>query len=189
MERATNEWDESSGVLTPNWNHNYHDNVYWLQFFRNNDDQRNRVLGQVTGNYRLAGDWLNARVRLGTDWFEQLNKEVYPFYSQDTPEGGFVEASSFRQETNLEALVTANRQLTTDLSLNVSGGANIRRNDFDLKEAGSRKLNVPNIYKVSNSAAPPLLNYIVEKKAVNSLYGLVDVRVPGLRIRRRYGPE
>ena len=173
MERATDEWDESSGVLTPNWNHNYHDNVYWLQFFRNNDDQRNRMLGQVTGNYRLAGDWLNARVRLGTDWFEQLNKEVYPFYSQDTPEGGFVEASSFRQETNLEALVTANRQLTTDLSLNVSGGANIRRNDFDLKEAGSRKLNVPDIYNVSNSAAPPLLNYIVEKKAVNSLYGLV----------------
>ena len=112
-------------------------------------------------------------MRLGTDWFEQLNKEVYPFYSQDTPEGGFVEASSFRQETNLEALVTANRQLTTDLSLNVSGGANIRRNDFDLKEAGSRKLNVPDIYNVSNSAAPPLLNYIVEKKAVNSLYGLV----------------
>ena len=32
MERATDEWDESSGVLTPNWNHNYHDNVYWLQF-------------------------------------------------------------------------------------------------------------------------------------------------------------
>ena len=175
MERATNEWDPASGVLTPNWNHNYHDNVYWLQFFRNNDDRRNRVIGQVTGNYQLAGDWLNARVRLGTDWFEQSNKEVYPFYSQDTPEGGFVEAASFRQETNLEALVTANRQLTSDLSLNVSGGANMRRNDFDLQEAGSRKLNVPDIYNVSNSAAPPLLNYIVQKKAVNSLYGLFTV--------------
>ena len=174
MERATNEWDPASGVLTPNWNHNYHDNVYWLQFFRNNDDRRNRVIGQVTGNYEFA-DWLNARVRLGTDWFEQSNKEVYPFYSQDTPEGGFVEAASFRQETNLEALVTANRQLTTDLSLNVSGGANMRRNDFDLQEAGSRKLNVPDIYNVSNSAAPPLLNYIVQKKAVNSLYGLFTV--------------
>ena len=175
MERANEEWDPASGVLTPNWNHNYHDNVYWVQNYRSNDDRRNRVLGQITGNYQLAGDWLNARVRLGTDWFEQSNKEVYPFYSQDTPEGGFVEAASFHQETNLEALVTANRQLTTDFSLNVSGGANMRRNDFDLQEAGSRKLNVPDIYNVSNSAAPPLLNYVIERKHVNSLYGLFTV--------------
>ena len=126
----------------------------------------------MTGNYKMAGDWLKARVRLGTDWFEQLTKEVYPFYSQDTPEGGFVESSAFRQETNIEALVTANRELSSDFSLSVSGGANLRHNDFDLKEAGSRKLNVPDIYNVSNSAAPPLLNNIVQEKKVNSLYGL-----------------
>ena len=167
-------WDPNAGNLTPNWNHNYHDNVYWLQQFRSNDDSRNRITGQVTGNYEI-NDWVNARVRLGTDWFEQLTKEVYPFYSQDTPEGGFVESSAFRQETNIEALITANRQLTSDFSLNVSGGANMRRNEFDLKEAGSRKLNVPDIYNVSNSASPPLLNNIVQLKEVNSLYGLVTL--------------
>ena len=174
MESANDLWDPNGGTLTPNWNHNYHDNVYWLQNFRSNDDSRNRITGQVTGNYEV-NDWLNARVRLGTDWFEQLTKEVYPFFSQDTPEGGFVESSAFRQETNIEALITANRQLTSDFSLNVSGGANMRRNEFDLKEAGSRKLNVPDIYNVSNSAAPPLLNNIVQLKEVNSLYGLVTV--------------
>ena len=174
MENANDAWDPAGGTLTPNWNHNYHDNVYWLQNFRSNDDSRNRITGQVTGNYELS-DWVNARVRMGTDWFEQLTKEVYPFYSQDTPEGGFVESSAFRQETNLEVLLTANRQLTSDLSLNVSGGANHRRNEFDLKEAGSRKLNVPDIYNVSNSAAPPLLNNIVQNKEVNSLYGLATI--------------
>jgi TonB-linked SusC/RagA family outer membrane protein len=174
MERANDLWDPNGGVLTPNFNHNYHDNVYWLQHHRNNDDSRNRITGQVTGNYQL-NDWVTARVRLGTDWFEQLTKEVYPFYSQDTPEGGFVESSAFRQETNLEALITANRQLSSDFSLNVNGGANMRRNEFDLKEAGSRKLNVPEIYNVSNSASPPLLNNMVQYKEVNSLYGLVTL--------------
>ncbi len=174
LERADRLWDPAAGNLTPNWNHNYHDNIYWLQNYRNNDDQRNRILGSVTANYELA-DWLNARMRLGTDWFEQLTKEVYPFYSQDTPEGGFVESSAFSQETNFEALLTANRELSNDFSLNVSAGANLRRNEFDLKEAGSRKLNVPDIYNVSNSAAPPLLNNIVRNKEVNSLYGLVTL--------------
>ena len=31
MERADRLWDPDGGTLTPNWNHNYHDNVYWLQ--------------------------------------------------------------------------------------------------------------------------------------------------------------
>ena len=168
-------WDPDGGHLTPNWNHNYHDNIYWLQNYRTNEDQRNRITGQVTGNYRLAGEWLRARVRLGTDWFEQLNKEVYPFYSQDTPEGGFVESSAFHQETNIEALVTADRQLSDQFALNLSGGANSRSNDFDLKETGSRKLNVPGIYNASNSAAPPLLHNIIQEKRVNSLYGLATL--------------
>ena len=174
LQSANDLWDPAGGSLTPNWNHNYHDNVYWLQNFRSNDDSRNRITGQVTTNYQL-NDWVTARVRLGTDWFEQLTKEVYPFYSQDTPEGGFVESSAFRQETNLEALITANRQLNDDYAVTVNGGANMRRNEFDLKEAGSRKLNVPGIYNVSNSASPPLLNNIVQLKEVNSLYGLVTI--------------
>ena len=156
LEAANENWDPAGGTLTPNWNHNYHDNVYWLQSEggRSNDDSRDRITGQVTGNYEVA-PWLNARVRSGTDWFQQLTKEVYPFYSQDTPEGGFVESSVFRQETNNEILLTANRTFMQDFSLNVSGGANQRINSFDLKEAGSRKLNVPGIYNVSNTAAPP----------------------------------
>jgi TonB-linked SusC/RagA family outer membrane protein len=174
MERANRLWDPNSGTLTPNWNHNYHDNVYWLQEFRTNDDTRDRVTGQVTASYELL-PWLNARFRAGTDWYNHRTMEIYPFYAQDSPEGGFTEASVFRQETNAEVLFTANRNLTSDLNLTASFGGNRRLNDFDQKAAGTRKLNVPNIYNVSNSAAPPLLDNLIEKKRVNSLYGLTTL--------------
>lgn len=174
LERANDNWDPHSGFLTPNWNHNYHDNVYWLQGFRTNEDTRDRVTGQVTANYELKS-WLNARFRAGTDFYDLRTKEIYPFYSQDTPEGGFTEGSAFQQENNVEVLLTASGQVTEALSLSVSGGANRRDNDFTIKEAGTRKLNVPDIYNVSNSAAPPVLRNIVEEKRVNSVYGLATI--------------
>lgn len=174
LEYANETWDPASGALTPNWNHNYHDNVYWLQHFRTNNDVRDRITGQITANYQVT-DWLAARFRVGTDWYEHRTKEIYPFYSQDTPEGGFTEASAFRQESNYEILLTADHQFTDDVALSISGGANRRDNDFDLKEAGTSQLNVPGIYNVSNSAAPPVLRNIVERKSVNSAYGLATL--------------
>ncbi|HKJ03930.1 MAG TPA: TonB-dependent receptor, partial [Longimicrobiales bacterium] len=98
-----------------------------------------------------------------------------PFYSQDTPEGGFNQASIYREETNIDGLLTAQRSLSDKLSLSMTGGGNWRRNTGDTKSAGTRRLKVPDIYNVGNSVAPPVLLFEESKKEVHSLYGTASL--------------
>ena len=65
-----------------NWNYNFHNNPFWLQYQNPGEDVRDRVTGTVGATYRIT-DWLNAVARTGSD--------VYNFnVNQDFAQGNIV---------------------------------------------------------------------------------------------------
>jgi TonB-linked SusC/RagA family outer membrane protein len=153
------------------WNYSYHPSPYWMAQVKTTDYARNRGLGHASVTYKF-NDWLSITGRTGRDWYQNQFRANYPvndispFY-----QGGFLDVGETRSETNNDFLVTANRQLTSDLSLQVNAGGNQRKNDFNTNVGQVSQLVIPGVYTLANSDGQPFTALALSHKKVNSLYG------------------
>jgi len=153
-----------------NWNHNYHDNPYWIQLESSNRDQRDRIIGVGSLTYKPT-TWVTATLRSGSDWFRDYRKVNTAYGLVESPFGGFSESNIFTQETNTEGLVSATRSLMEGLGLTASLGGNLRSTQYKNNTVGVDALVVPGIYNVGNAQNTPSVGAYEERKQVNSLYG------------------
>jgi TonB-linked SusC/RagA family outer membrane protein len=167
-----------------NWNYNYHNNPFWEQLVNTNGDERDRILGHVQVSYKL-NDWITASGRVGRDWYRDHRKSVIAFNSLDdgsfaSPgDGQFREETTYRSETNADVLLNARRQLTPQLTLDVTGGGNLRENKFLNSGVIVSGLTAPDIYTIDNAAVPALPSDNETLKQVRSLYGSLTLNYGG----------
>ncbi len=153
------------------WNYSYHPSPYWEASAKTTDYTRNRGLGHASVTYKL-NDWISVTGRTGRDWYQNQFRANYPvnnispFY-----QGGFLDVGETHSETNNDFLITAQRQLTSDLNLTVNGGGNQRKNDFNTNVGQVSELVIPGVYTLANSNGAPATALVVSHKKVNSLYG------------------
>ncbi len=162
-----------------NWNYNYHNNPFWEQYVNSNGDQRDRLLGHVQAGYEL-NDWITLTGKVGRDWYREHRKNVIAFNSlDDAGDGGFNESEIYRSETNADLLLTATRQLTSDLSLDVTAGGNYRKNTYETSGVSVSALTAPGIYTIDNAATSPSPSDYSSLKKVRSLYGSATLNYRG----------
>ncbi|HJQ19491.1 MAG TPA: TonB-dependent receptor, partial [Gemmatimonadaceae bacterium] len=161
------------------WNYSYHNSPWWTQNMNHNKDQRDRVMGVASATYRFT-DWLRATLRSGTDFYR--NFSTYQFaagwigggFDGDYSQGGFQETTRYNQETNTDLLVTAQRDLMSNLGLTVNLGGNRRVNNYRASHFGTDQLVIPGIYNIGNSAKTVTPDELVQAKRINSLYGQAE---------------
>ncbi|HSJ08234.1 MAG TPA: SusC/RagA family TonB-linked outer membrane protein, partial [Longimicrobiales bacterium] len=162
-----------------NWNYNYHNTPFWEAMVNGNTDRRDRVIGHVATAYQLT-DWLNARGQVSRDWYRDRRKDWVHHYSlDDAGEGSFVEDNIYRAETNAEFLLNAVRTLAPRLSINMSAGGNIRRNDYQNGRVSVSRLAFPGIYTIANAAVTPNPTTFESVQEVRSVLGSVSVNYAG----------
>ena len=162
-----------------NWNYNYHNNPFWQALVNTNEDQRDRLLGHLSANYQV-NDWVTVFARAGRDWYRDHRKRVTaPHSLDDTGEGSFGEATIYESETNVDLLVSAIRELATNLTLDVTAGANNRTNQLQGSGVDVDKLTAPGIYTIDNAASTPSPWDLVSKKEVRSVYGSASLNYGG----------
>jgi TonB-linked SusC/RagA family outer membrane protein len=162
-----------------NWNYNYHNNPFWEQLVNGNGDERDRLLGHVQATYQL-NDWITATGRVGRDWYRDHRKNWIEFNSlDDAGDGGFTEQTIFRAETNADLLLSATRQLTPDITLDVTAGGNVRDNRFETQGVNVPKLSAPGIFTIDNAAGPTDPFDDFQRKQVRGLYGSLSLNYRG----------
>jgi TonB-linked SusC/RagA family outer membrane protein len=161
-----------------NWNYNYHNNPFWEQLVNGNGDERDRLLGHVQASYQL-NDWITATGRVGRDWYRDHRKNVIAPTSLENADGGFNEETIFRSETNADLLLSARRQLTPDITMDVAGGGNVRENRFQTSGVDVTALSAPDIYSIANSKGPADPFDDQQRKQVRSLYGTLSLNYKG----------
>ncbi len=162
-----------------NWNYNYHNNPFWEQLVNTNEDQRDRILGNVQLTYQV-NDWITATGRIGRDWYRESRKKVTAFNSlDDAGDGGFSAVNIFNSEINADLIVTGSRQLTPDFLLDVTAGANRRSGNYESSAVSVTKLTAPGIYTIDNAAAPPSPTDYESHKEVRSFYGSASLNYRG----------
>ncbi len=127
----------------------FYDNPYWVIYENYEDDQRNRVFGNVSLTYKPY-DWLELLGRISVDNYSEFQQERRAVGSS-----GIASYSRFDRrynENNYDFIATANKALSDDFELNGLLGINLRRNAISsVYSSTSGGLVVPGLYAISNS--------------------------------------
>lgn len=162
-----------------NWNYNYHNNPYWEQLVNTNADERDRILGHVSATYQV-NDWITATGLLGRDWYREHRKANTAFNSlDDAGDGGFDESNIFNSETNADLIVTATRQLNSDITLDVTSGGSVRESTRETARVRVGALTAPGIFTIDNLAGGLNATDFQSRKKVRSLYGSASINYRG----------
>ncbi|MEZ5055601.1 MAG: SusC/RagA family TonB-linked outer membrane protein [Saprospiraceae bacterium] len=166
------------GSLDPNnpTQPHYFDNYYWTVYENYNNDERNRIFGNISATYEFT-DWLNVLGRVGLDSYNEVQEERIAVGSVDVP---LYRRRNFDvSEANYDLMLNFNKYFgsSNDFNLNGTIGTNIRRNSFSRITAETNGgLVVPGVYSLSNSSSQPEApDEYVEERAVNGYYGRVGL--------------
>ncbi len=155
------------------------DNLYWTRYENYQTDERTRVIGNIKLDYDI-NDWLKIVGRVGLDSYNETREErvavgsVAAEFGNIRPKqdetSGYQRQDIFVSERNYDLMLTANKDLTPDLSLYALLGFNLRQESFEsVQNATAGGLAVPRLYKLSNSfGTPPLA---IERDTEKEVYG------------------
>ena len=173
-----------------NWNNNYHNNPYYVLDQATNDDERDRIIGNLTLTYDLT-NWLKLTARTTNDLYNQFNQRRVPAETiGNAVQDDYTEERIRVLERNSEFLATANRNVTEDINVDLLLGANRRDNQLNRSQIAATNLAVPGLFTLGNAAGPlvtgnnfdatsnsnntGILNPI-QNRRTNSLYGSARV--------------
>lgn len=147
----------------------YSDNPYWTRYKNYQNDDRERLFGNLTLKYDFT-DWLSLTGRVMTDFYTDRREERIAVGSQAISE--YSEGIREVTETNADLILNFDRRLSEDFSLNAFVGGNIRINSYH-RNVGTTQggLNVPDFYNLNNSASSVLIDDYLEERQINSVFG------------------
>ena len=152
----------------------YWNNPYWELQNASNQDQRERIYGNVSLSYEIT-EHLKVTGWVRTDFYDDRREAWTPI--------GHVNISSYSEdvrkvsENNFEFLAQYSRDLfANSLSLNVNLGANKRIQEM-YRNYGKTNggLSVPDFYSLEASKDRPTIDDNFEERTVNSIYGSVNL--------------
>lgn len=162
------------GLNQFNFNYNYHDNPFFGVYENTNGQALNRLYGYTSLTYQF-NDNLSLMLRAATDVNDEFRDRRRAYSTQRFLLGSYREENLEVQETNLDLLLSYNKDLTPDFNLGVSLGGNLRRETIQQSDISAPELAVPEVYALGNSRVALLANAFRSEKRVNSAYGTAQL--------------
>jgi len=150
-----------------------HDNPYVTVYDNTNSFQKNRLLGNASLTYQLTPE-LSLMGRTGLDFYSDNREGHRAFSTVRFPLGGFRTDDVTYVENNTDALLTYNKQATSDIHFDASVGANRFIQHVTYNRAIASDLITPGLYSFANARTllPPLVNKT--NRGIYSIYGFAD---------------
>lgn len=153
-------------------------NWYWSAYERLEENNRNRLFGNVLLRYQIA-PWIYVQGRIGQDYFTRkhnLNRPTGTANLNPVPvgyNGGFSQGSQTFRELNFDFLIGANKKFN-DFGVDVTFGGNSmdqRREDLSVSVTN---FYIRDLYTIGNGQIKNP-SYSYSGKKVNSLYGSLNL--------------
>ena len=158
---------------------NPQENPYWVTKYRQNNDTRNRLLGNIALKYAPT-NWFNIELRGGTDYYTTTKNEKVYAGGNTTPSGLYSEGSETFYENNYSFLATANKDNLIDrLGGFVTFGGNLMIQRRTKMNASAGELLVPNLFSLNNGINKPTVTSELIRRKMNSLYGSLQLNWDG----------
>ena len=174
-----NSVDEDGNMIWWDASKNPQENPYWVTKYRQNNDTRNRLLGNIALKYAPT-NWFNVELRGGTDYYTTTKNEKVYAGGNPTPSGLYSEGSETFYENNYSFLATANKDNLIDrLGGFVTFGGNLMIQRRTKMNASAGELLVPNLFSLNNGINKPTVTSELIRRKMNSLYGSLQLNWDG----------
>lgn len=166
INRLRNYIDEDGKTF--NWNNSYYSNPFWIAYENTVSQRRNRFTGSININYAIT-DGLSLNVRSGNDYYNDRRKLRVAYGTNGTPYGSYEEDGFTVNENNTEAILRYNKAVSSDFSIDVLAGANLRTKYFEENDQQAPRLAVAKLYTLANSRDPLISsNYYYKLKTYSA---------------------
>lgn len=152
-----------------NWNNSYYSNPYWNAYYNTTSQQRNRIIGDVHLDAKLA-EGLNFKFRTGVDYYNDRRKYTIKYGTNGTPFGSYAEDAYTVNEQNTEGIFTYTKKLSDDFTVDALAGFNIRNHSDANNYQKAPRLAVPDLYTLTNSRDPLTSSNTLSRLRVYSAY-------------------
>lgn len=174
-----NSVDEDGNMIWWDASKNPQENPYWVTKFRQNNDTRNRLLGNVALKYAPT-NWFDIELRGGTDYYTTTKNEKVYAGGNTSPRGLYNEGSETFYENNYSFLATARKDNLIDrLGGFVTFGGNLMMQKRTKMNASAGELLVPNLFSLNNGVNKPTVTSELIRRKMNSLYGSLQLNWDG----------
>ncbi len=179
VSQFANSVDDQGKMIWFDKNNNPQENPYWVTKYRQNQDSRNRLLGNMSLKYAPT-DWFDVELRGGTDYYTTTtNKKLYAG-GNVTPRGRYEEGSETFYENNFSFLATARKDnLLNKFGGFLSFGGNIMQQKRNKMNASSGDLLAPNLFNINNAYDKVTASSEMTQRKMNSLYGSLQLNWDG----------
>lgn len=155
------------------------ENPYWVTRYRQNNDTRNRLLGNVALRYQPL-PWWSIELRAGTDYYTTTRDEKLYAGGNVRPRGSYSEGSETFYENNYSFLTTAQKDdLVSKLGGMVTFGGNLMLQKRTKMFASAGDLLVPDLFSLNNGVSNPTVSSEMVRRKMNSLYGSLQLNWDG----------
>lgn len=154
-----------------------YNNPYFLAYEVNNGFVRDRVFGNIKGEYQITPEF-SVMARYALDTYNETRETKIGNSYTGEPRGAYGVVNLKRYERNADFLATYKKNLS-NFSITASAGGNLRFNktgDVTTQSRNGTGLIIPGLYTIQN-IAPANLQYssYTSEKAVHSVYGLLNL--------------
>ena len=162
------------------WNRNgyddpsaaYHNNIYWSRYKNYENDERNRVYGNLGTSYKIF-PFLKAQYKVNLDFF--VDKQYERNAVGSVEQSKYKETSRQKYEINHEFVLSYNQRFG-DFGVSALAGANIMKSRYEYvygETVGG--LAIPDFYNLKNSIVAANGFNRRDEKGINSLFGDVTL--------------
>ena len=171
--------DEQGNMIWWDASKNPQENPYWVTKYRQNNDTRNRLLGNIALKYAPT-NWFDIELRGGTDYYTTTKNEKVYAGGNTTPSGLYNEGSETFYENNYSFLATARKDNLIDrLGGFVTFGGNLMMQKRTKMNASAGELLVPNLFSLNIGINKPTVTSELIRRKMNSLYGSLQLNWDG----------
>ncbi|WP_018614821.1 SusC/RagA family TonB-linked outer membrane protein [Segetibacter koreensis] len=159
---------------TFNWNNSYYSNPFFVAYENTVQQRRDRIIGNLGLNYKITDD-LTANFRSGSDYYTDRRKLKVAYGTSGTPFGSYEEDAYTVNENNTEGTLSYNKKVSSDFSVDVLAGGNIRTKTYSENIQQAPRLAVAGVYTLSNSRDPLVSSNYFSKLKQYSLFSSAQV--------------
>ena len=157
-----------------NMNGTIWNNPYFVVNENLNGNNRDRVYGNLKATYDIMPN-LKLMLRTGRDFYNDKRTMRHAVSSSQYSNGYYQEDDVYFLETNHDLLLSYDERVGSDFSVNASIGGNLMSQVSKRLGAVAPRLAIPNVYNLTNNAAPLLAGNTYQEKRINSVYGTAQV--------------
>lgn len=151
----------------------YIENPFVIAYEMTNSLRNINIDGNLQAIYTF-NDRFNLMVRSGLNMRQDQREQRRPWDTANFPQGYYKQQDVFFYESNTDALLTYNDQLSSTVNMTASLGANLMHGRSKENNAIARGLMLPGIYKLSNALEQAIADNTILERRTHSLYGLVN---------------